>query len=144
MERLLLLLWQGQGGRIMKISTGKIVIGAALAISLGTFTIPAGASVPPIGHNYSADKPLAGVQIAQLARDVDQKADELKDGATGAVNAVDAAHRRHERNEYRHHTIHGKVDSKINEVNNEAVGATDAMQRAHERHEATERAEGRD
>ena len=128
----------------MKTTTGKIFVGAALAISLGSFTIPAGASLPPIGHNNSVSKPLAGVQIAQLARDVDEKADEVKDGATGAVNAVDAAHRRHERNEYRHHTVAGKVDSKIDEGRNEAVGATDAMQAAHERHEATERAEGRD
>jgi hypothetical protein len=129
----------------MKTITGKIFVGAALAISLGTFTIPAGASVPPLRPTtYVGTKRVGGVQIAQLARDVDEKADEVKDGATGAVNAVDAAHRRHERNEYRHHTIAGKVDSKINEVNNAAVGATDAMQRAHERHEATERAEGRD
>jgi hypothetical protein len=129
----------------MKTITGKIVVGAALAVSLGTFTIPAGASVPPPRPDkYVSTKKAGGIQIAQLARDVDEKADEIKDGATGAVNAVDAAHRRHERNEYRHHTIHGKADSKINEVNNEAVGATDAMQRAHERHEATERAEGRD
>jgi hypothetical protein len=128
----------------MKTITGKIVVGAALAISLGAFTIPAGASLPPPGHSDSVNKPLAGIQIAQLARNVDEKTDEVRDGATGAVNAVDAAHRRHERNEYRHHTIAGKVDSKIDEGRNEAVGATDAMQRAHERHEATERAEGRD
>ena len=128
----------------MKTTTGKILVGAALAVSLGTFTIPAGASVPPPQPDKYVSKKAGGIQIAQLARDVDEKADEIKDGATGAVNALDAAHRRHERNEYRHHTIHGKVDSKINEVNNEAVGATDAMQRAHERHEATERAEGRD
>jgi hypothetical protein len=128
----------------MKTITGKILVGAALAVSLGTFTIPAGASVPPPRPDKYVSKKAGGIQIAQLARDVDQKADEVKDGAMGAVNAVDAAHRRHERNEYRHHTVAGKVDSKINEVNNEAVGATDAMQRAHERHEATERAEGRD
>jgi hypothetical protein len=128
----------------MKTITGKIFVGAALAVSLGTFTIPAGASVPPPRPDKYVSKKAGGIQIAQLARDVDQKADEIKDGATGAVNAVDAAHRRHERNEYRHHTIHGKVDSKIGEVHNEAVGATDAMHRAHERHEATEHAEGRD
>jgi hypothetical protein len=129
----------------MKTITGKIFVGAALGVSLGTFTIPAGASVPPLRPaTFVGTKKVGGIQIAQLARDVDQKADEIKDGATGAANAVDAAHRRHERNEYRHHTIHGKVDSKIDEVNNEAVGATDAMRRAHERHEATERAEGRD
>ena len=128
----------------MKTISGKIVVGAALAISLGAFTIPAGASLPPIGHSDSVSKPLAGVQIAQLARDVDEKADEVKDGAKGAVNAVDAAHRQHEADEARPHTVAGKVDSKIDEGRNEAVGATDAMQRAHERHEATERAEGRD
>ena len=128
----------------MKTITGKIVVGAALAISLGAFTIPAGASLPPIGHSNSVNKPLAGIQIAQLARDVDQKADEIKDGATGAVNAVDAAHRRHERNEYRHHSIGSKLDSKVDEVKNETTGAGRAIERAHERHEATERAEGRD
>jgi hypothetical protein len=143
-EWLLLFLWQGQGGRIMKILTGKIVVGAALAISLGAFTIPAGASVPPLIHTNTVIKPVPGIQIAQVARDVDEKADEVRDGATGAVDAVDAAHRRHERNEYRHHTIAGKVDSKIDEAHNEAVGATNAMHRAHERHEAVEHAEGRD
>jgi len=143
-EWLLLFPWQGQGGRIMKTLTGKIVVGAALAISLGAFTIPAGASVPPIGHNDSANKPLAGIQLAQVARDVDEKVDEVRNGTVGAVNAVDAAHRRHERNEYRHHTIRGKVDSKVDEVNNEAVGAGHAVERAHDQHEAVERAEGRD
>ena len=128
----------------MKTITGKIFVGAALAVSLGTFTIPARASVPPPRPDKYASKKAGGIQIAQLARDVDEKADEVKDGAKGAVDAVDAAHRQHERNEYRHHTIAGKVDSKIDEGRNEAVGATDAMQRAHERHEATERAEGRD
>ncbi len=128
----------------MKTTTGKIFVGAALAVSLGTFTIPAGASVPPPRPDKYVSKKAGGIQIAQLARDVDEKTDEVKDGATGAVNAVDAAHRQHEANEYRHHTIAGKVDSKIDEGRNEAVGATDAMQRAHERHEATERAEGRD
>lgn len=128
----------------MKTITGKIFVGAALAVSLGTFTIPAGASVPPPRPDKYVSKQAGGIQIAQLARDVDEKADEVKDGATGAVNAVDAAHRRHERNEYRHHTIVGKVDSKIDEAHNEAVGATNAIHRAHERHEAVEHAEGRD
>ena len=128
----------------MKTTTGKILVGAALAVSLGTFTIPAGASVPPPQPDKYVSKKAGGIQIAQLARDVDEKADEIKDGATGAVNAVDAAHRRHERNEYRHHTIAGKVDSKIDEAHNETVGATNAIHRAHERHEAVEHAEGRD
>ncbi len=128
----------------MKIPTGKIVGGAALAITLGAFTIPAGASVPPIVHTNTVIRPVAGIQIAQVARDVDQKTDEVRDGATGAVDAVDAAHRQHERNEYRHHTVAGKVDSKIDEAHNEAVGATNAVQRAHERHEAVEHSEGRD
>lgn len=128
----------------MKISSGKIVVGAALAISLGGFTIPAGASVPPTGYGDTVIRPVAGIQIAQVARDIDGKTDEARDGATGAVDAVDAAHRQHERNEYRHHTVAGKVDSKINEMHNEAVGATDAMHRAHERHEAVEHSEGRD
>ena len=80
----------------MKTITGKIVVGAALAISLGAFTIPAGASVPPTGHSNTVNKPVVGIQIAQVARDVDDKTDEVSDGADGAVNAVDAAHRRHE------------------------------------------------
>ena len=100
----------------MKIITGKIIGGAALAISLGVFTIPAGASVAPLIHTNTIIKPVPGIQIAQVARDVDQKTDEMRDGATGAVDAVDAAHRQHERNEYRHHTIAGKVDSKIDEA----------------------------
>jgi len=124
----------------MKILTGKIVVGAALAISLGAFTIPAGASVPPLIHTSTVIKPVPGIQIAQVARDVDEKADEVRDevrdGATGSVDAIDAAHRRHERNEYRHRTIAGKVDSKIDEAHNETVGATNAVHRAHERHEA--------
>jgi hypothetical protein len=130
----------------MKLSIGKNVLGATLALSLGVFTIPAGASVPPLrpATYVGNSKKVVGIQIAQVARDVDEKADEMRDGATGAVDAVDAAHRQHERNEYRHHTIAGKVDSKVDEAHNEAVGATDAMERAHEHHEAVEHAEGRD
>ena len=59
----------------MKILTGKIVVGAALAISLGAFTIPAGASVPPLIHTNTVIKPVPGIQIAQVARDVDEKAE---------------------------------------------------------------------
>ena len=128
----------------MKILTGKIVVGAALAISLGAFTIPAGASVPPLVHTNTVIKPVPGIQIAQVARDVVEKADEMRNGTVGAVNAVDAAHRRHERNEYRHHTIGSKLDSKVDEVKNETKGAGHAIERAHDQHEAVEHAEGRD
>lgn len=129
----------------MKLLTGKIVLGATLAISLGAFTFPAGASVPPpIRPAKYASKRVVGVQVAQIERNVDEKADEVKSEARGAAHAVRAAHRRHERNEYRHHTIAGKVDSKVDEVNNEAVGSTHAVERAHNRHEALEHSEGRD
>ena len=97
----------------MKKFNGKFVVGAALAISLGGFTIPASASVPPSQPTKYVSKKVGGIQLAQVARDIDEKADEVHNGATGAVNAVDAAHRRHERNEYRHHTIEGKVDGAI-------------------------------
>jgi hypothetical protein len=126
----------------MKKFNGKIVIGAALALSLGGFTVPAGASVPPI-RPAKYEKPV-GIQIAQVERDVDEKADEIHNGATGAANAVEAAHRRHERNEYRHHTVEGKIDSKVDEVGAETRGAGHAIERAHREHEAVERSEGRD
>ena len=128
----------------MKTLTGKIVVGAALAISLSALTIPARASVPPMAHGDTVIRPVAGIQIAQVARDIDQKTDEVRDGTQGAVNAVDAAHRQHERNEYRHRTIGSKLDSKVNEVKSEAKGAGHAVERAHERHEAVEHSEGRD
>lgn len=128
----------------MRLSNRKIVIGPMLAISLAAFTLPVGASVPAVRHNKSSSRTIAGVQIAQLARDVDEKTDEVNNEAKGAVNAVDAAHRRHERNEYRHRTIHSKVDSKVHEVKNETAGAGRAIERAHDQHEALEHAEGRD
>ena len=81
----------------MKKFNSKIVVGAALALSLGGFTIPASASVPPPQSTKYVARKVGGIQLAQLARDVDEKADEVHNGATGAVNAVDAAHRRHER-----------------------------------------------
>ena len=126
----------------MKKFNSKIVVGAALA--LGGFTIPASASVPPPQSTKYVSKKAGGIQLAQLARDVDEKADEVHNGATGAVNAVDAAHRRHERNEYRHHTVEGKIDSKVDEVGAETRGAGHAIERAHRQHEAVERSEGRD
>ena len=128
----------------MKTLTGKIVVGAALAISLGAFTMPARASVPPLVRGDTVIKPVAGIQVAQVARHIDEKTDEVRDGTEGAVNAVDAAHRRHEANEYRHHTVEGKVDSKVREMKSEAKGAENAIERAHERHEAVEHSEGRD
>jgi hypothetical protein len=132
----------GQGLRrpYMKLSTGKIVLGTALAISVGAFTFPAGASIPTTAQNKSVARKTVGVQLAQ----VDEKVDEMHDAAHGAKNAVVAAHRRHERNEYRHRTIGSKIDSKIGEVKSEAKGAGHAIERAHENHEAVERAEGRD
>ena len=128
----------------MKKFNGKILIGAALALSLGGLTIPASASVPPVQATRYSGKKAVGIQLAQVARDVDEKADEIHNGATGAVNAVDAAHRRHERNEYRHHTVEGKIDSKVDEVGAETRGAGHAIERAHRQHEAVERSEGRD
>jgi hypothetical protein len=128
----------------MKKFNGKIVIGAALALSLGGLTIPAIASVPPLQPTKYVSKKVGGIQIAQVERDVDEKADEIHNGATGAANAVDAAHRRHERNEYRHHTVEGKIDSKVDEVGAETRGAGHAIERAHRQHEAVERSEGRD
>jgi hypothetical protein len=124
----------------MKLSTGKIVLGTALAISLGTMTLPVSASVPAMGHGESASRQTTGVQIAQVQRDVDEKADEVKSETVGAAHAVRAVHRRHERNEYRHHTIGSKVD----EVKNETTGAGHAIERAHDQHEALEHSEGRD
>ena len=85
----------------MKKINGKILVGAALAISLGAFTIPASASVPPLRPTKYVGKKVVGIQIAQVERDADEKADEVRNGATGAVDAVDAAHREHERDEYR-------------------------------------------
>jgi hypothetical protein len=128
----------------MKKINGKILVGAALAISLGAFTIPASASVPPLRPAKYVSRKVVGIQIAQVERDADEKADEVRNGATGAADAVDQAHREHERDEYRHHTIRGKVDGKVDEVNNEAVGAGHAVERAHEQHEAVEHSEGRD
>ena len=128
----------------MKKINGKTLIGAALALSLGGFTIPASASVPPVRPTKYVGKKVGGIQLAQVERDVDEKADEIHNGATGAVNAVEAAHRRHERNEYRHHTIEGKIDSKVDEVGAETRGAGHAIERAHRQHEAVERSEGRD
>jgi hypothetical protein len=128
----------------MKILNGKIVASTALALSLSAFTIPVGASVPPMNHGDTVIKPVAGFQIAQVARDIDQKTDEVRDGTEGAVNAVDAAHRQHEAREHLHRTIGSKIDSKVHEMKSEAKGAGHAIERAHERHEATEQSEGRD
>jgi hypothetical protein len=128
----------------MKKINGKTLIGAALALSLGGFTIPASASVPPVRPTKYIGNKVSGIQIAQVERDVDEKADEIHNGATGAANAVEAAHRRHERNEYRHHTVEGKIDSKVDEVGAETRGAGHAIERAHRQHEAVERSEGRD
>jgi hypothetical protein len=128
----------------MKLSTGKIVLGAALAMSLGTFTFPAGASLPPMAQTKSVEKKNVPIQIAELGQKIDEKADEVKAEARGAKDAVVAEHRRHEANEYRHRTIGGKIDSKVGEVKNEAKGAANAVDRAHDQHEALEHAEGRD
>ena len=128
----------------MKLLTGKIVLGATLAISLGAFTLPVGASVPPIGHRNTVSNQIVGVQIAEAGRVIDEKADEVKSEAKGAAHAVRAVHRRHERNEYRHRTIGSKLDSKVAEVKNETTGAGRAIERAHDQHEALEHAEGRD
>jgi hypothetical protein len=128
----------------MKLLTGKIVLGATLAISLGAFALPVGASVPPMTQHDSVNKQIVGVQIAEAGRVIDEKADEVKSEAKGAAHAVRAVHRRHERNEYRHRTIGSKLDSKVDEVKNETTGAGRAIERAHDRHEALEHAEGRD
>jgi len=129
----------------MKLSTGKIVLGTALAISLGAFTLPAGASVPTNPQGKSTTPAIVGVQYAQVSveQKVDEKADEVKNEAEGAKDAVVAEHRKHEADEARPHTMAGKVDSKMNEGKNEVTGAANAVENAHEKHEAQEQAEGR-
>jgi hypothetical protein len=144
LERLLLLPWHGQGGPCMKLLTGRIFLGATLAISLGGFAFPVSASVPPLKPTRTVSTKVSGIQIAQAARDIDEKANEVNNATTGAVNSAEAVHRRHERNEYRHRTIGSKVDSKMSEVKNETRAAGHAVERAHEQHEAVEHAEGRD
>src|SRR6202171_6835197 len=98
----------------MKLSTSKIVLGAALALSVGAFTFPASASIPTAQARANARKNV-GIQLAQvpLGQKVDEKADEVKSEAVGAKNEVVAAHRRHERNERRHHTVGGKLARKV-------------------------------
>jgi hypothetical protein len=130
----------------MKLSTGKIVLGAALAVSLGTFTLPAGASVPSSTQSKSAPSQIVGVQYAQVTveQKADEKADEIKNEAVGAKDAVEAEHRKHEANEALPHTMKGKAESKMNEGKNEVTGAANAVENAHEAHEATEKSEGRD
>src|SRR4029077_5429414 len=90
----------------MKLSTGKIVLGATLALSVGAFTCSASASIPTAQSRASITKNV-GIQLAQVTvgQKVDEKADEVKAEATGAKNAVVSAHRRHERNERLHHTV---------------------------------------
>ena len=53
----------------MKPSIGKTVLGAVLALTFGGFTIPAGASVPPLRPiTYVGNsKKVVGIQIAQVA-----------------------------------------------------------------------------
>jgi hypothetical protein len=131
----------------MKLSAGKIVLGATLAVSLGAFTFPASASIPSTTQqSAAAAKKGVGIQLAQatVEQKVDEKADEVKNEATGAKDAVVAAHREHEANEARPHTMTGKVDSKIDEGKNEVSGAANAVESAHDQHEAQERSEGRD
>jgi len=130
----------------MKLSPGKIVLGATLAVSLGAFTFPAGASVQSNTQSKSAPTQIVGVQYAQVSveQKADEKADEMKNEATGATDAVEAEHRKHEADEARPHTMKGKVESKMNEGKNEVTGAANAVENAHDAHEAQEHAEGRD
>jgi hypothetical protein len=53
----------------MKPSIGKTVLGAVLALTFGGFTIPAGASLPPLRPiTYVGNaKKVVGIQIAQVA-----------------------------------------------------------------------------
>src|SRR5260370_21290407 len=88
----------------MKLATGKIVLGATLAISVGAFTFPATASIPPTAQNKSVAKKTVGIQLAQGGRHVDEKVDEVNNRARGAKNAVVSVHRRHERNQVPHRT----------------------------------------
>ena len=128
----------------MKLSTSKIVIGATLAVSLGAFTLPAGASLPNT-QSKSAPSTIVGVQYAQVTveQKADEKADEMKNEAVGAKDAVEAEHRKHEANEALPHTMKGKAESKMNEGKNEVTGAANAVENAHDAHEAQENAEGR-
>ena len=50
----------------MKKFNRKIFVGVTLAISLGAFTIPAGASVPPLRPAKYVGKKVVGIQLVQV------------------------------------------------------------------------------
>jgi hypothetical protein len=131
--------------------SGRMFVGATLALSLGAFAFPVCAATGTSSTSPRADRSVS-MQLAQAETEEHHeltdkavgKANEVKSEVKGAAHAVRKAHRHHEATEGTHHTIGSKLDAKVDETKAEVKGAASAVKAEHEKHEAAEGVEPRD
>lgn len=138
----------------MNLISGKMFVGATLALSLSAIAFPVCAASSTSSVSPKADRAIS-MQLAQeehhdlnetehhemLDKATDKaagKAHEANAEVTGAAHAVRKAHRHHEATEGMHHTMSSKVDAKIDEAHDEVKGAADSVKATHDAHEAAE------
>jgi hypothetical protein len=132
----------------MTLKIGKLFIGASLALSLGGFAMPVGASIAPSSapstpNTIGIEAPIL-VQYAEeeehheLKYKAERKADEVEDEARAANSAVKMRHRAHEAAEPYHDGVVDKTESKMDEMKDSARDAKDAVKAEHRAHEAAE------
>ena len=130
----------------MTLKIGKLFIGAALALSLGGFALPVGASIAPpqapSNPGFIGKEAPLGIQYADetdhLTYKAESKANEAGDEVRAAKDAVKARHRAHEAGEVYHEDMGDKAESKMDEIKDSARDAKNAVKAEHRAHEAAE------
>jgi len=150
----------------MNLKRGKVLVGAVVAISMGSFAVPfcanatafTGTTAPRIPYIQIAEeehielKEKTENKVNELGEKTEDKAHELKSDAVAVPNAVHAEHEEHEARESAseasepgeehggvRHTAKEKAERHVDEMGHEVKGAANAVESEHEAHEMNDR-----
>jgi hypothetical protein len=136
----------------MDLKLGKVLVGAVVAASVGSFAIPfcpnatasTGIAAP---RQLSSYVQLADEEHHELKEKTENKVDELKGDAAAVPNAVEAEHEEHEANEATENEEHGslrhrakeKAERHVDEMGSDVKAGANAVESEHEAHEMNDR-----
>ena len=145
----------------MDLKRGKVLVGAVVAISMGSFAVPfcanatafTGTTAPRTPYIQIAEeehielKEKTENKVNEIGERTEDKAHELKSDAVAVPNAVHAEHEEHEAAEASmgeehggvRHEVKEKAERHVDEMGHEIKGAANAVESEHEAHEMNDR-----
>src|SRR5882672_255256 len=150
----------------MNLKRGKVLVGAVVAISMGSFAVPFCANATAFTGTTAPRTPY--IQIAEeehielkektekkaneIGERTEDKAHELKSDAVAVPNAVHEEHEAHEAREATteasepgeehrgiRHEVKQKTEPHVDQIGHEVKGAANAVESQHEAHEMNDR-----